>query len=280
MIARHDHSAFCGLIKHQRADQTGFGLTGRPVGGFRFHQYPVEGEPVMEPVSGSGGENVSPSGEVGLMASGATAIDDDGPFASGAWWWNREKDMAGDRALAIDIVFASHDGQTRRIANALAGHLGAAGIDVRTTDLADDRNVAVRREAITVLAAPIRYGYPLRIADRFLRRNGERIVGRRLVLVLVHLAARKPGRDTVAGNPYLRKWIARRGLSPAIAAGVAGRLSYPTYSWYDRSMIRLIMTMTGGPTDPTATVEYTDWGQVERLAGAIAGLARSEAMAD
>jgi menaquinone-dependent protoporphyrinogen oxidase len=39
-------------------------------------------------------------------------------------------------------------------------------------------------------------------------------------------------------------------------------------------MIRLIMTMTKGPTDPTAVVEFTDWNQVDDLAGHIAQLVR------
>jgi menaquinone-dependent protoporphyrinogen oxidase len=35
-------------------------------------------------------------------------------------------------------------------------------------------------------------------------------------------------------------------------------------------MIRLIMTMTGGPTDPATVIEYTDWGQVDAFADDLA----------
>ncbi|MEI7614715.1 MAG: menaquinone-dependent protoporphyrinogen IX dehydrogenase, partial [Betaproteobacteria bacterium] len=34
----------------------------------------------------------------------------------------------------------------------------------------------------------------------------------------------------------------------------------------DRLMIRLIMLMTKGPTDPETVVEFTDWQQVENFA--------------
>ena len=37
-------------------------------------------------------------------------------------------------------------------------------------------------------------------------------------------------------------------------------------------MIRLIMTLTGGPTDLSTQVEFTDWAQVDGLAQRIADL--------
>jgi menaquinone-dependent protoporphyrinogen oxidase len=37
-------------------------------------------------------------------------------------------------------------------------------------------------------------------------------------------------------------------------------------------MIRLIMKMTGGPTDPQARVEYTSWEAVDQFAKEIASL--------
>jgi menaquinone-dependent protoporphyrinogen oxidase len=43
----------------------------------------------------------------------------------------------------------------------------------------------------------------------------------------------------------------------------AGKLDYPRDGFFDRFMIRLIMRMTQGPTDPTAVIDFTDWQQVE-----------------
>jgi len=44
------------------------------------------------------------------------------------------------------------------------------------------------------------------------------------------------------------------------------------YRFFDRWMIRLIMWMTKGPTDPTAVIEFTDWAQVEAFGRRIAAL--------
>lgn len=57
-----------------------------------------------------------------------------------------------------------------------------------------------------------------------------------------------------------------------MVAVFAGKLDYPRYGFWDRQMIRLIMWMTGGPTDPHAVVDYTDWQQVEAFGQAVAAL--------
>jgi len=46
----------------------------------------------------------------------------------------------------------------------------------------------------------------------------------------------------------------------------AGKLDYPSYRFADRLMIRLIMLITGGPTDPRTVVEFTDWQRVDAFA--------------
>ena len=94
----------------------------------------------------------------------------------------------------------------------------------------------------------------------------------RLVLLSVNLTARKPGKDTAEGNVYLRKSIARHKLAPALALAIAGRLDYSRYGWLDRQLIRFIMKLTGGPTDPMTNIEYTSWDTVDDVARGIAGL--------
>lgn len=44
---------------------------------------------------------------------------------------------------------------------------------------------------------------------------------------------------------------------------------YPRYRPFDRFMIRLIMWMTKGPTDPATVVDYTDWKEVEAFGRVI-----------
>ena len=70
----------------------------------------------------------------------------------------------------------------------------------------------------------------------------------------------------------MRKAIARHRLAPALAVAFAGRLDYPSYGWWDRQIIRFIMLLTGGPTDPPTCVEYTSGPAVDEFAARIAEL--------
>ncbi len=46
----------------------------------------------------------------------------------------------------------------------------------------------------------------------------------------------------------------------------------PRYNLFDRTMIRLIMTMTGGPTDMATVIDYTPWERMAELATEFARL--------
>ncbi|MCM5558329.1 menaquinone-dependent protoporphyrinogen IX dehydrogenase [Pleomorphomonas sp. JP5] len=173
----------------------------------------------------------------------------------------------------IALYYASHDGQTRKIADRLAAHLGARDIDASTTDLSTSPIPTIDTEAdLVLLASAIRYGFHLPAARRFLGRLRTEVPDGRIAVVSVNLTARKPGRQTAEGNVYLRNWLKRTGLRPAFAAAVAGKLDYPAYRWFDRTMMRAIMTISGGPTDPSTVIEYTDWAAVESLAAELAAL--------
>jgi hypothetical protein len=73
------------------------------------------------------------------------------------------------------------------------------------------------------------------------------------------LTARTPGRDAADTNPYLRKLTARSPCAPVLAIAVASRLDYPRYHWFDRAIIRAIIRLTGGPTDPRTSVVHSAW---------------------
>ena len=118
----------------------------------------------------------------------------------------------------------------------------------------------------------VRYGKHLPEAEKFLAAYRALSAPPPLVLLSVNLTARKPGKTTASGNVYLRKAIARHHLTPVLALAIAGRLDYPRYRWIDRQAIRFIMLLTGGPTDPSTSIEYTPWDEVDAVARRIAAL--------
>ena len=174
----------------------------------------------------------------------------------------------------MQLYYATHDGQARRIAERIAGRLAEKGIPASPLDLAARLPAAEDLAAarLATIVSAVRYGRHLPQTRQFLAIYQTLPAPPPLAFLSVCLAARKPGRDTAEGNPYLRKAIARHRLAPVLALAVAGRLDYPRYGWLDRQMIRFIMTLTGGPTDPGASIEYTAWNVVDDFARRIAEL--------
>ena len=174
----------------------------------------------------------------------------------------------------MQLFYATRDGQARRIAERLVGRLVEMGFPVRPENLAMAMPTAssLTEARLIVLVAAIRYGRHLPEAERFLAVYRTLPAPPPLVFLSVSLVARKPGKRTAETNAYLRKAIARHRLTPALALAIAGRLDYARYGWVDKQIIRFIMKLTGGPTNPDACVEYTAWDVVDDTARRIAEL--------
>jgi menaquinone-dependent protoporphyrinogen oxidase len=172
------------------------------------------------------------------------------------------------------VYYATRDGQAQRIAEHICRRLGdgTAPRNLLPELPAADELTA---QPLIVLVGAVRYGKHLPEVDRFLAAYRALPAPPPLAFASVNLTARKPGKTTASGNAYLRKTIARHALTPALAVAFAGRLDYRRYSWRDRQIIRFIMLLTGGPTDPDTKIEYTSWRAVDDFADAIATLQRS-----
>jgi len=94
-----------------------------------------------------------------------------------------------------------------------------------------------------------------------------------IVCVCVNGVARNHEKRIPENNKYLQKFLTLSELQTQDVKIIAGKVDYPSWPWYDSLMIRLIMKMTDGPTDPTAIIDYTDWNDVKVYADHIAKLA-------
>ncbi len=174
----------------------------------------------------------------------------------------------------MQIFYATRDGQSRKIAHRIAAGAALRGSETRPQDLAASQPPQSRLEGagLVVLVAAIRYGKILPEALDFLAAY-EKLQNRpKLVFLVINLTSRKPGKETPEGSVYLRKAIAKYKLAPVFARAIPGVLDYKRYTWRDRQLIRFIMFLTGGPTDPTTCIEYTPWDVVDDIAVRIAAL--------
>lgn len=163
----------------------------------------------------------------------------------------------------ILIIYSTTDGHTRKISERLRQVIAQAGHEVVLVSVSDVAPMDLASFDKIVIGASIRYGlYKPAIID-FVVRNKSLLDSKPNAFFSVNIVARKAEKCQPDSNPYLQKFLSKTGWQPKQLAVFAGKLDYPKYRFIDRQLIRLIMLMTKGPTDPKAVIEFTDWQQVE-----------------
>jgi menaquinone-dependent protoporphyrinogen oxidase len=172
----------------------------------------------------------------------------------------------------ILIAYSTVDGQTRKISERLQRGLEAAGHDVTLACLAD----ATLPDPVTfdkvVVGASIRYGKYRPELFEFVARHQQVLQSRPSAFFTVNAVARKPGRDVPERNPYVKSFQRDAHWRPRLVGVFAGRIDYPKLGFADRNIIRFIMWITRGPTDPRGCFEFTDWDKVDAFGQSVAAL--------
>jgi menaquinone-dependent protoporphyrinogen oxidase len=176
-------------------------------------------------------------------------------------------------AAPVLFVHASRFGQGVKVAQAMAQTLAERGWASQAMPVREalERDLSAHRAL--VLVASIRYGHFAADVARLVRQQHAALQAATSVFVSINLTARKPDKRSPQSNVYTRKFLAfaaRQGWQPTLCEVLAGALRYPRYGWLDKRMIQLIMRITGGETDTSRDIEYTDWAEVQALAERLA----------
>jgi len=169
------------------------------------------------------------------------------------------------------VLYFSGYGHTRKIAERIRMRLEALGEDAHAAALADDDVNPADFDRI-ILGASIRNGKHKPAVHDFIRRHQALLEQRPSGFFSVNLVARKPGKNTPETNPYVKAFVEKCPWKPDLVGVFAGNLDYQRYSFMDRNIIRFIMWLTKGPTDPKTNAEFTDWDEVDRFAERVARL--------
>ncbi|WP_303904676.1 menaquinone-dependent protoporphyrinogen IX dehydrogenase [Thiohalomonas denitrificans] len=169
----------------------------------------------------------------------------------------------------ILIAYSTTDGHTKEISSRLRQIIEQQGHRVSLISIDDEPDIDLDRFDKIILGASIRYGKHSKQVHKFIEKNQSILESKPNAFFSVNIVARKPGKNTPQTNPYLQKFLKRIKWNPKELAVFAGKIDYPKYRFWDRQMIRLIMWMTKGPTDPKAVVEFTDWEQVEAFGNLV-----------
>lgn len=165
----------------------------------------------------------------------------------------------------IVILYSTTDGQTLKISNKLQEVLEEMGKEVRVIAIDAAMPNHLDRADKIIIGASIRYGKHNKSVYDFIAKNISVLELKSNAFFSVSAVARKPNRNSPETNPYLMKFLSQVSWEPEKLAVFAGKIDYQKYGFVDRMVIRLIMHLTHGPTDPNAAVEFTDWQKVEEF---------------
>jgi len=163
------------------------------------------------------------------------------------------------------VVFHTVEGQSARIATAVATELVARGVEADVWDAA--HAPAPAGYPGVVVGDSIHAHHHSRELRAYVRRHREELGRRPLGLFQVSLmSANDDAAHTAGARQMVDDFEAEVEVHPDVVGLLAGRLAYTQYGWLKRRLMRGIARREGGATDMTRDHEYTNWEVVRQFA--------------
>jgi menaquinone-dependent protoporphyrinogen oxidase len=168
----------------------------------------------------------------------------------------------------ILVLYGTTDGQTRKIAAAIASTLRMEGAHVDLVNAArqgpDPRPEAY---AGVIVAASVHAGGYQKAARRWVTAHapGLRFVPTAFVSVCLGVLEHNPATDQELAK-IAQQFFTRTGWQPSTLKIVAGALPYTRYNWVKRWVMRRIAAKHHSDVDTSRDYEYTDWDDVKAFA--------------
>ena len=160
------------------------------------------------------------------------------------------------------IIFSTTDGHTKKICERIVNFLNNEKL-VKIVSLEEATKLDLSEFQRIIVGASIRYGKHSKELYKFIKFNKRILDQKESVFFSVNVVARKFQKNTPETNPYIKKFLRISKWQPKKLGVFAGKVDYPSYNIFDKYIIKLIMFITGGPTDTSQSYEFTDWSKVE-----------------
>jgi menaquinone-dependent protoporphyrinogen oxidase len=174
------------------------------------------------------------------------------------------------------VIYGTTDGQTAKIANALAKDLRSLGATADVFNAASSSPSPAGYRAVVVAGSVHAGGYQSEVA-RWLAQYRDHLVARPTAFVSVCLGVLQhdPAVDAEL-EAIMMRFFEKTRWTPTIKKVVAGALPYTRYNLFKRWMMRRIVRKAGGDTDMTRDYEYTDWSDLAAFAQTLIELAAGQ----
>lgn len=174
--------------------------------------------------------------------------------------------------MQVLIVFATTEGQTRKVAMFMAERLRAMGHRVRLIP-AEEAVTSLDLEAseAVIVAASVHVGRYQSSVVRFVKEQRHALETRASAFVSVSMtAANDDHDDRKALKRYVARFCRQTQWQPGRVHHVGGAICYTQYDFLRRWAMLLFALRRGASTDCTRDHEFTDWNDVNRFIEAFA----------
>ena len=171
--------------------------------------------------------------------------------------------MTHSDARKILIVYASTEGQTRKIARYCADRLMAIGHSVEMLRAADDDGGTLGQADAVILAGSVHMGHLQKELADFATAHVGELNERPTLLLQVSLAIAGGDEKELADlDRIAAEFCDKAGLRPLSIHQVAGAFRFTQYDFFKSWAMRYIAAKMDQDVDPHADREYTDWAKL------------------
>ena len=163
------------------------------------------------------------------------------------------------------FLYSTTDGHTKRICEYIGNILKQRNHEIKIDPISLELKKLSEYDAI-ILGASIRYGKHQKSVFNFINKHKDLLETKKSAFFSVNVVARKSEKNSPNTNPYIKKFLKTSSWQPNKLGVFAGKVDYPSYKFFDKYIIRMIMWITKGPTDISQSYEFTDWKVVENFA--------------
>lgn len=166
----------------------------------------------------------------------------------------------------ILVVFDSQDGQTEKIAKAMAETIRCLGCNADAVHVENlPRLFSSSAYDGLILGGPIHAGRHSKKLSAFVRRYLPQLNAVPAAFFSVSLSAAGTGRQRDDAKKCLKRFLDDTGFRPIQAEIIAGAVKYRSYGFVKRLLMKWIVRRAGGPTDVSHNYEYTNWTSVSQF---------------
>ncbi len=163
------------------------------------------------------------------------------------------------------FLYSTTDGHTKRICEYIGNILKQQNHEIKIEPISLELKKLSEYDAI-ILGASIRYGKHQKSIFNFINKHKDLLETKKSAFFSVNVVARKSEKNSPNTNPYMKKFLKTSNWQPNKLGVFAGKVDYPSYKFFDKYIIKMIMWITKGPIDTSQSYEFTDWKVVENFA--------------